>query len=185
MTRLPALLISLALSFPAHAQTVMGRSAFDQTSPEVMRQIGPLLVDAANPYLGNYAGVVASLQGADPLTQMDAVNRTVNHRISYSDLPTQWRTASAVADLTTGNCKDYTVMKMALLHKLGFPLSDMSILVVKPDNGIYYHAVLLVKFYGITWVLDNASSVLVEHAEIDNYTPLYAVSTDGMVTYGG
>ena len=170
---------------PAQSQMVMGHDPIPYRDPEIRAQSAAVFADIPSADLGAYADFVRDYYNADPLTKLTAVNGLVNRVIDPDPTPRNWRVPSVVARLTSGNCKDYVAMKMALLHRLGFPLEDMSVLVVDPSTvDDELHAVLVVKYYGLYWVMDNLTGAIRDVNELTGYRPVYSVAVNAMQRYG-
>jgi predicted transglutaminase-like cysteine proteinase len=112
--------------------------------------------------------------------QIEAVNSTFN-RTRYVTDPINWRLPDYWATLMEflrrdGDCEDYAIAKYTALKALGFPASQMRIVVVQDENLGVPHAVLEVTHQGERLILDNQAPVVMPHTAIAHYRPLFSIN---------
>jgi predicted transglutaminase-like cysteine proteinase len=89
------------------------------------------------------------------LSQLEAINRSVNHEIAPVTDIEQYGVADFwTIPLTKGDCEDYVILKRKLLMSLGWPASALLITVVRDERGDG-HAVLTVRTIQGDFILDN------------------------------
>lgn len=76
----------------------------------------------------------------------------------------------------SGDCEDYCIIKYYALRKLGYPVDDMRIVLLKDNIRNIAHAVLVVKLNDETYVLDNASDLVLPQLKYEHYIPQYSVN---------
>ncbi len=130
--------------------------------------------------LQDWRKFVNGLKGADKMTQLDAVNRYMNRSpyiidpVNYG-VPDYWATPVQFF-VKDGDCEDYAITKYLSLRSLGWSLDDMRIVVLQDTNLNIAHAVLVVKFRGKSYVLDNQVNQLVTDDQINHYRPIYSIN---------
>lgn len=123
---------------------------------------------------------VGELKGVDKMAQLDAVNKYMNRApyiidpVNYG-VPDYWATPVQFF-VKDGDCEDYAITKYLSLRALGWPLEDMRIVVLQDTNLNIAHAILLVKFKGKSYVLDNQINQLVTDDKIRHYRPIYSIN---------
>ncbi len=75
-----------------------------------------------------------------------------------------------------GDCEDYAISKYLSLRKLGVPVQNMRILVLRDLNLKVAHAVLVVYYKGEPLILDNQISQVVNADRIRHYQPIYSIN---------
>jgi predicted transglutaminase-like cysteine proteinase len=93
--------------------------------------------------------------GPDRLSELDAVNRTVNHEIEpATDLEVYGQTEYWAIPTTRGDCEDYALLKRKRLIARGWPISSLLMTVVRDERG-EGHAVLTARTVQGDFILDN------------------------------
>jgi predicted transglutaminase-like cysteine proteinase len=91
----------------------------------------------------------------DRLSQLDTLNRTVNHEIEpATDLEIYGQTEYWTIPTTRGDCEDYALLKRQRLMRLGWPASALLMTVVRDTKG-EGHAVLTARTLQGDFILDN------------------------------
>jgi predicted transglutaminase-like cysteine proteinase len=122
-------------------QPPYGFVQFCERSPEECRQ-GP-------PEDQRFSGSAARL------SELDAVNRSVNHEIEpATDLEVYGQTEYWTIPTTKGDCEDYALLKRQRLMARGWPASALLMTVVRDQRG-EGHAVLTVRTVQGDFILDN------------------------------
>jgi len=114
--------------------------------------------------------------------KLNAVNVTINHTIRYSrDIDTYkvadyWATPAETLSHQQGDCEDFAILKMAVLHAEGIDLKDMSVVVLFDQKRHFYHAVLSVAVNGNRFILDNMRDEVLPDTKLPDYVPLYSIA---------
>ncbi len=112
--------------------------------------------------------------------QIDGVNTYFN-RVRYIVDPVNygkkdyWATPNQFFS-KNGDCEDYAISKYLSLRKLGVPIANMRILVLRDLNLKVAHAVLVIYYKGKPLILDNQISQVVEANRIRHYQPIYSIN---------
>ena len=119
--------------------------------------------------------------GSLPLRdQIDLVNSYFN-RLQYIVDPVNyskkdyWATPIQFFN-KNGDCEDYAISKYLSLRKLGVPIKDMRIVVLRDLNLKVAHAVLVVYYKGAPLILDNQISQVINADRIRHYQPIYSIN---------
>ncbi|NKB55831.1 MAG: hypothetical protein GKS00_05795 [Alphaproteobacteria bacterium] len=112
--------------------------------------------------------------------QIDEVNTYFN-RLQYIIDPINWGKKDYWATPLqffnkNGDCEDYAISKYLSLRKLGVPVKDMRIVVLRDLNLKVAHAILVVYHNGKPLVLDNQISQVVDANRIRHYQPIYSIN---------
>jgi len=83
-----------------------------------------------------------------------------------------WSTPNETLSRSSGDCEDYAILKMALLARLGVPMTAMEIVVVKDTSRRLFHAVLSVALEGRSMILDNMTDAVETDTEKRSYRGL-------------
>ena len=144
---------------------------------------------STNPSVKRMRNFVAEMRGRKlpPEELLVEVNRAVNERIKYvgdwdgfgaSDY---WAAPFEVVERLQGDCEDYAILKIVLLHLAGWNKEDLGILAgnLETAQGAVGHAVAFTRWfadgayhYG---VLDNLTNTVYGPREHPAFTPLYIV----------
>ena len=103
----------------------------------------------------------------DRLSELDAVNRAVNHEIeAATDMEIYGQTEYWTIPTTRGDCEDYALLKRKRLIARGWPISSLLLTVVRDEKG-EGHAVLTARTVQGDFILDNK----VDEVKVWNRTP--------------
>jgi predicted transglutaminase-like cysteine proteinase len=86
---------------------------------------------------------------------------------------------------TGGECRDYAVASYYAGYAMGLADSEMWFVAVRVKSGKYkgqFHAILLVKHAGRTYVLDNLHSNVRPASSMADYQPIYFINRLGYRT---
>jgi predicted transglutaminase-like cysteine proteinase len=139
---------------------------------------------------GAPAAFAATLRVRPALDRLDAVNRYVNSRVTFTDDIRQYRTAdrwsSAGETLRRGrgDCEDYAIAKLQLLRRAGFADRDLYLVVVKDLVRRTDHAVLVVRAEGRMLLLDNGTDRIADAAIALDYRPILTFAAGRSWTHG-
>lgn len=128
--------------------------------------------------------------GHSKLALLAAVNAWANDRIRYvedRDLygkADYWASAATTLRRRAGDCEDIAIAKLQLLAALGVPRSDMYLTVARDLARNADHAMLVVKLDGRNWLLDNATSEVLDATRSYDYRPIMSFSTSGKWLHG-
>lgn len=172
-------LCAIAAAVPAAAQTF---AAVESTKrgPQFMRVYG----NAQPPYgfvrfcesspvecAGGMATDLRFSATPERLSDLDAVNRTVNHLIEpATDLEIFGVNELWTLPRARGDCEDFVLLKRQRLMTLGWPSSALLITVVRDEKN-EGHAVLTARTTQGDFILDNK----VESVKLWNQTPYHYV----------
>lgn len=110
-----------------------------------------------------------------PLEQVKAVNVLINRWPYRTDMDVwgvmdYWETPVEFFQ-KSGDCEDFAIAKYFALRDLGFPASQMRIVVLKDTLRNLDHAVTAVYLDGDAWILDNLSNAVLSHKRLSHYRP--------------
>ncbi len=164
--------------FPGYRKwsTAMGRRWARAGAGEARcaRQLGtPCRLDRWSRYL-------EMLGGADPETQLRAVNRFVNATPFIEDRDNwgakDYWSAPGEFFARGGDCEDYAISKYLSLRRLGFFAEDLRLMVLIDTRRHLAHAVLMVNLEGRSLILDNLDDRVLEWSAVGHYRPLYSLN---------
>ncbi len=134
-------------------------------------------------HLQDWQQFIASLNGLPRREQLQAVNRYANEKryvldIDNYGLEDYWAIAREFLH-NGGDCEDYAITKLFSLLWLGFPVSDLRIVVLQDTNLRVPHAILAYYAGDQIWLLDNQIQEVVDHRDIVHYVPVYSINEQG------
>jgi len=127
--------------------------------------------------------------GAVP-AQRDAllakVNAWVNRSITYKDdsRGDAWASAKETLSKRAGDCEDYAILKMQMLHAAGVAKNDLMLTLARDNIAGNDHAVLLVKNGGEWVMLDMGSDRIVPAAGDYGYRPVMSFAGNTRYLHG-
>lgn len=126
--------------------------------------------------------LISSLRGQPQMRQIDAVHRLFN-RVPYVEDPQNWGVpdywATPLEFLSRdGDCEDYAIAKYVSLRELGFPASQLRILVLNDLNLRVPHAILVVFLEGRAYLLDNQIPTVVPMEIVRHYQPIFSINEE-------
>lgn len=139
---------------------------------------------------GAAASYSQSLRRLDPTARLAAVNRYVNHRVTFVDdsiqygRPDVWAAAGDTLARGRGDCEDYAIAKLQMLRRAGIADRDLYLSIVKDLVRRVDHAVLVVRVSGHMYVLDNGTDRLMESESVSDYRPILTFAASGTWTHG-
>ena len=133
-------------------------------------------------YLQDWKKFLDGLAGADPMSQLDRVNKYMNQASYITDpqnytLKDYWATPRQFFN-QNGDCEDYAIAKFMSLRALGWDNEHMRIVVVQDLNLRIPHAILVTYTDGVAWVLDNQVEQLITADRIRHYRPFFSMNED-------
>ena len=131
-------------------------------------------------HLREWTEFLAGLKGKDPETQVREVNSYMN-RVRYIidprnyGVPDYWATPKQFLT-RNGDCEDYAIAKYLSLRSLGFPPSQLRVVVLQDLNLKVAHAILVVYLDSRAMVLDNQIRGVVDARTIHHYRAIYSIN---------
>jgi predicted transglutaminase-like cysteine proteinase len=133
-------------------------------------------------YVQEWRALMNQLRGQETMRQMQAINQWMN-RFPYVEdivnygLVDYWATPLEFL-AHDGDCEDYAIAKYISMRELGFPRSDMRILVLNDLNLRIPHAILIVYLDGRSYALDNQIPQVVPTEIIRHYQPIFSINEE-------
>ncbi len=134
-----------------------------------------------------FIAIVAAGAGYQGLARIAHINRAANLAIRQIDSTTlpdyrdKWTSPLATLAAGIGNCKQYAVLKYAVLQDAGFAADDLSIVILKSRTLPQSHAVVALRNEEHWLILDNRSMAIVEsRVLLDRYLPLFTLDRRGV-----
>lgn len=121
---------------------------------------------------------------------LDRVNRWVNASIAYtedSQLYSQsdyWASAQETLRRGRGDCEDIAILKYHLLAAMGFDREDMYLTLARDLSRRADHAVLIVRFGGEYFMLDNATDTVLPADQSYDYRPVLSYGASSTWLHG-
>jgi predicted transglutaminase-like cysteine proteinase len=110
-----------------------------------------------------------------------AVNAWVNQQVNYLLDPAEWQTPSETLAKLTGDCKDYAVLKRAILLAKGFAEDELFLVVGQDMVMDEEHAVM----WTADGVMDNMKDDLLSPDDLETvFTPQFAFCEEESFVYG-
>tara|TARA_R110000737_G_C14529479_1_gene476920 strand:+ start:92 stop:778 length:687 start_codon:yes stop_codon:yes gene_type:complete len=131
-------------------------------------------------HLREWSEFLDGLKGKPPREQVNAVNHFMN-RVRYIidprnyGVPDYWATPKEFLS-RNGDCEDYAIAKYLSLRALGFPPSQLRVVVLQDLNLKVAHAILVVYLNGRALVLDNQIRGVVSATTIHHYKAIYSIN---------
>jgi len=142
------------------------------------------------PELRPWTSWAAALQAQPIEARLQAINDRVLGRVAYvSDQiiwgrPNYWETPLEVVRQEATDCEGFAILDMFLAAAAGIDRQDMAILVGRVPSRNMYHAVLLVRAGGESYVLDSRWRSIHAIGDALDFVPIYAVGTDSAWSFG-
>jgi predicted transglutaminase-like cysteine proteinase len=139
---------------------------------------------------GAPAAFASALRNRPALDRLDAVNRYVNARVTFTDDRRQYRTADLWSSASEtlrhgrGDCEDYAIAKLQMLRNAGFADRDLYLVIVKDLVRRADHAVLVVRAEGRMLLLDNGTDRVADAANAQDYRPVLSFNAGHVWTHG-
>ena len=160
-------------NFLASRRLRIGRTAFDGDWRRVSGE--RISANRLHRLVGDTSG--------DSMATLDSVNRWVNEAIAYTDDQAlfgrrdYWAGARRTLSLGRGDCEDIALTKMELLAAAGVPREDMILTIARDLVRNADHAVLIVRYDGRYYMLDNASDEVFDASTSHDYRPVLSFGT--------
>lgn len=120
------------------------------------------------------------LRDAGKWQQLVAVNRYMNARRYVNDdrnwgVRDYWETPGEFLT-RSGDCEDFAIAKFLSLKRLGWSDDELRIVAVKDLRAGTGHAVLVVRFVGKTWLLDNQLKEVTATDGVRRYRAVFSIN---------
>ncbi len=144
--------------------------------PKARSLIDALNRPAGDGDLADWDALIDGLAGADAMTRIEEVNRFVN-AVPYVDDARNWGVADRWASpaefvAAGGDCEDFALAKFVSLHRLGFNVERLRMVLAKDERKRLDHCFLAVYLGERAYVLDNQIKTATPHQAISHYRPL-------------
>jgi predicted transglutaminase-like cysteine proteinase len=120
----------------------------------------------------------------DTTVRIKHINRAINLTIRGPGAGANnstWNSPLTTLASGTGDCKQYAVLKYAVLRDAGFGTENVRILIVRIKQQQSDHAMVAIRDRGTWLVLDNRSLAVLESREfLERYLPLYSLDHRGV-----
>lgn len=131
-------------------------------------------------HLAEWKALLAKIKNEPEEKQLNIINRRMNEAPYITDMRNYgvedyWATPKQFL-YRDGDCEDYAIAKYMSLRSLGYPPSDMRLVVLQDLNLRIAHAILVVYVDGTGYVLDNQIKQVVDQARIHHYSPYYSIN---------
>ncbi len=138
----------------------------------------PAFGAACGPYF--WRQVVGKTKSADTLENIAKVNSYINQSPYVTDFDNWeisdfWEAPLEFLD-RHGDCEDYAIAKYVTLKRLGFDPDAMRIVALNDTNLRIGHAVLMLRFGGRTYILDNQIKTVALESNILHYQVVYSIN---------
>lgn len=159
------------------ANTSSGKATAPVPSPQAC-------VDKAKCGMTSWLNFIKSARQLPPGKVLDAVNRWANNHPYVEDwanwgLPDYWEDPKEFL-ARGGDCEDFAIIKYFTLRRLGFPASDLRIMIVNDTNLQIYHSVLAVRqANGEPLILDNQATDVIPASIASQYHLIYSLNEEG------
>jgi predicted transglutaminase-like cysteine proteinase len=158
----------------------IGRTAFDRD----WRRVSSDRVSARR-----YRKLVGS-SSDEGFSALRSVNSWVNRAIAFTDdrelfaKADFWAGAAATLRLRRGDCEDIALTKMQLLAAAGIPREDMILTIARDLVRNADHAVLIVRYGGRYYMLDNANDEVLDASSSYAYRPILSFGSNQTWLHG-
>ena len=119
-------------------------------------------------------------------SRCNAINQYVNRRVIYTrdtmrsdGVADYWKNAATTLAEKRGDCEDYSIAKMQLLHAAGTPYDQMFMYVVKDLVARADHAFLGVRDGDVAYTLDNFSMLMANTFNLIDLKPIFTYGKQG------
>ena len=133
-----------------------------------------------------WVSLFEEMRGVPAEEMVRRIDAEVNSRIRYiSDRKAfgkrdYWAGPVETLKRASGDCEDFAILKMWMLHRLGFDLADMHIVVVRSRRLANDHAILSVRADGKNYILDSLAKRVTTADRTTGYQPVYSANAEGI-----
>jgi predicted transglutaminase-like cysteine proteinase len=136
-----------------------------------------------------FAAVITEALAYGGRARLAAINRLINHAIRRaSDFVAfgeddHWAAPIEAFSVGRGDCEEFAIAKYVALSEVGWPASDLR-LVIGLDTSIHReHMVVGARHEGRWLVLDNRSNILAEDRNLGRFAPLFVLDQRGVLRF--
>jgi predicted transglutaminase-like cysteine proteinase len=127
-----------------------------------------------------WRAMLKSAKGRPPEEQLRIVNRFTN-AWDYRTDDTVWMKDDFWASPSeflkfSGDCEDYSILKLVSLRELGFADDDVRIVIVRDVLRNIPHAVLAVKMADKIFIMDSLFDAVLPQESVMQYAPQYSIN---------
>jgi predicted transglutaminase-like cysteine proteinase len=179
-----ALLVAFGAMAPAGAANTPQLFGSDEVRSSDLRYF-PKWTDMLERYrhevpATHWGRFIDGLRGADPLDQLDRINRYMNdvpHKADANNYPSTdyWATPRQFFD-RSGDCEDFAIAKFLSLRSLGWDNDQLRIVILDDLARGTPHAVKVAYYGGEAWMLDNQYVRVVRAERIEDYRPRFSIN---------
>jgi predicted transglutaminase-like cysteine proteinase len=136
-----------------------------------------------------FVAIVNEGKRHEGLARIGNINRAVNLAIrAFNNAEPhrdEWTSPLAALAAGAGDCKQYAVVKYAVLGDAGFSADELRLVILQVKPGRDRHAVIALRHEGQWLILDNRTLSLVDSSDVlGHYVPLYALDERGVRQFG-
>jgi len=136
-----------------------------------------------------FIAIVNEGKSREGLARIGNINRAVNLAIrainNAEPHGDEWTPPLAALAAGVGNCKQYAMVKYAVLGEAGFSADELRLVILQIKPGHDRHAVVALRYEGRWLILDNRTLSLVDSSDVlGHYVPLYAMDERGVRQFG-
>jgi predicted transglutaminase-like cysteine proteinase len=135
---------------------------------------------SCSPAARTVRSIVAEARTRDGLARAGFINRAINLAIKPRIDPFVWRSPLEIMSLGAGDCKEYAVLKYFALLEVGFPETDVKLVIVRDMAAHQDHAIVAVRINAAWFLLDNRWLALVRDFELSRAEPLFILDEHGV-----
>lgn len=178
------LLVALGAMAPANAANAPHLFGSDEVRSSDLRYF-PKWTDMLERYKHEVSAThwdrfIDGLRGADPLDQLDQINRYMNDVPHKADVgnyaATDYWATPRQFFAHAGDCEDFAIAKFLSLRSLGWENDQLRIVVLDDLTKGTPHAVLVAYHGGEAWILDNQYVRVVRAERIEGYRPRFSIN---------
>jgi predicted transglutaminase-like cysteine proteinase len=134
-----------------------------------------------------WKGFLDEIGREDRATQIRRVNERMN-RSRYTVDSANWGQSDYWATPNeffrmNGDCEDYAIAKYLSLRALGFGDEELRLVVLDDLNLRVAHAILVVTYNGVPYVMDNQIAQVLTASSIRHYRPIFSLNESAWWIY--
>jgi predicted transglutaminase-like cysteine proteinase len=132
-----------------------------------------------------FLSILETGRKAEGRARLGRINRAVNLAIRpMSDwaqygYAQYWASPLQTLGSESGDCKDYAIVKFAILRQLGIDQNDLRLVIVYDKLRQTEHEVVAVRYEQQWLILDNLTMAVLDARQIGRYFPLFVMDYHG------
>jgi predicted transglutaminase-like cysteine proteinase len=132
-----------------------------------------------------FLSILETGRKAEGRARLGWINRAVNLAIKpMSDwaqygYAQYWASPLQTLNSEAGDCKDYAIVKFAILRQLGIAQEDLQLVIVYDDQRQTEHEVVAVRQDQQWLILDNLTMAILDARQIHRYSPMFVMDYRG------